>query len=945
MDLQPTQSAASQIAFVFNNVGHYEQLLAAFRPDVEVHVLDAGQDGLAQIAAVLAGRSGIDAVHVIGHGAPGSLDLGALTLNSGNIGAYAGMLGRIGSALAPGGDILLYGCDVGAGAFGARFVGQVAQATGADVAASTDPTGGEQRGGDWTLEYRTGSVTADGAFDAAAVRSLDMLLTPSVKDVTDSMATGAFVPGFTLTATSNTFAPDPDAAISGIYVNSGARSATYTISADGTSVGSFDLTGMTFVKFVDATFGHYVITVTGYKAGGGTATAKIDFATNTATPTVPDDFSDMTGLASFDVTVEYVSPEAGGGAWDITLDAFSVDNVAAPPPGTPDLTAGTDAGTSNTDNITNANTVAFTGTGADGASVTAFIDKNNNGVYDAGTDIAGTATVAAGSWTVSGLSTAGLADGTYKVYARQTISGATSGLSSALNITVDRTAPALAITSSKAALKVGETATITFTFSEDPGSSFDASDIAVSGGTLSGLTTTGAVRTATFTPTANTNATTASITVASGSYTDAAGNNGGAGATPSLTFDTKAPTLTVTSDKTVLKAGETATITFTFSEDPGASFVAGDVGVTGGTLSGLTTTGAVRTATFTPTPNTNAGTASISVAANAYTDGAGNNGGGGTAPGMTFDTLAPTVTISSSKSALKVGETATITFTFSEDPGASFAWDGTTGDVAVTGGTLGAISGSGTTRSATFTPDANTNAGTASITIASGTYADTAGNAGGAGSTPSVSFDTKAPTVTISSDKAALGTGETATITFTFSEDPGASFSWDGTSGDVAVSGGTLGAITGSGTTRTAVFTAGTGSSASISVTAASYSDAAGNTGAASSAFSITLDSTPPDAPSTPVLAAGSDTGSSTTDNLTKLATPTVKGTAEAGSTVKLYDGATEIGSGTADGAGNWSIMTSTLAGGAHAITAKATDAAGNTGPASGALAITVDAT
>ncbi|WP_373994803.1 Ig-like domain-containing protein, partial [Massilia sp. Root1485] len=49
-------------------------------------------------------------------------------------------------------------------------------------------------------------------------------------------------------------------------------------------------------------------------------------------------------------------------------------------------------------------------------------------------------------------------------------------------------------------------------------------------------------------------------------------------------------------------------------------------------------------------------------------------------------------------------------------------------------------------------------------------------------------LDTAAPTVTITSDVAALKAGETATVTFTFSEDPGASFTWNGTQGDVIVS-------------------------------------------------------------------------------------------------------------------------------------------------------------
>src|SRR3954452_16354711 len=106
------QSSADDIAFVFDNVRNYQALVAAFRPGVEVHVLDATQDGLEQMAVILQGRSEIGALHIIGHGAKGSLDLGSLTLTAQNIEDYRDVLGRIGATLAPGGDILLYGCDV-----------------------------------------------------------------------------------------------------------------------------------------------------------------------------------------------------------------------------------------------------------------------------------------------------------------------------------------------------------------------------------------------------------------------------------------------------------------------------------------------------------------------------------------------------------------------------------------------------------------------------------------------------------------------------------------------------------------------------------------------------------------------------------------------------------------------------------------------------------------
>src|SRR5439155_526352 len=67
-------------------------------------------------------------------------------------------------------------------------------------------------------------------------------------------------------------------------------------------------------------------------------------------------------------------------------------------------------------------------------------------------------------------------------------------------------------------------------------------------------------------------------------------------------------------------------------------------------------------------------------------------------------------------------------------------------------------------------------------------------------------------------------------------------------------------------------------------------------------------------------------------------------GTAEAGSTVTILVDGTSKGSATATG-GNYSVTTSALTAGVHAITATATDPAGNVSAASAALSITIDTT
>jgi hypothetical protein len=71
-------------------------------------------------------------------------------------------------------------------------------------------------------------------------------------------------------------------------------------------------------------------------------------------------------------------------------------------------------------------------------------------------------------------------------------------------------------------LTAGNTATITFVLSEDS-TNFNASDVTVTGGTLSGFSGSGSTYTALFTPTANSNSS-GVVRVASNAFNDAAGN-------------------------------------------------------------------------------------------------------------------------------------------------------------------------------------------------------------------------------------------------------------------------------------------------------------------------------------------------------------------------------------------------------------------------------------
>ncbi len=150
---------ATEIVFIDPSVEGYEQLAAGLGAAVEVVILDGDRDGVEQIASVLEGRTGVDAIHIIAHGTSGSLDLGSATLTAESItGEHADKLATISEALSARADILIYGCDFAAGETGTEAVWLLAEATGADVAASDDLTGAAALGGDWELEVSSGRI-------------------------------------------------------------------------------------------------------------------------------------------------------------------------------------------------------------------------------------------------------------------------------------------------------------------------------------------------------------------------------------------------------------------------------------------------------------------------------------------------------------------------------------------------------------------------------------------------------------------------------------------------------------------------------------------------------------------------------------------------------------------------------------------------------------------
>jgi hypothetical protein len=185
----------------------------AGRP-LDVVTVDAGTDGLSVVTDRLAQQAGApyDAVHLIGHGEPGSMRLGSASLDLTTLRARAGEIAGWSAGLGADADLLLWGCDVAADGDGRALVDGLAALTGADVAASVDATGGLQAGGDWTLEVSTGAIEAGAPIGAALQAAFDGTLGFTPQGTGDTVVVDSQVvqePGDTASTASRTVAAGP----------------------------------------------------------------------------------------------------------------------------------------------------------------------------------------------------------------------------------------------------------------------------------------------------------------------------------------------------------------------------------------------------------------------------------------------------------------------------------------------------------------------------------------------------------------------------------------------------------------------------------------------------------------------------------------------------------------------------------------------------------------
>ena len=164
-------AATREIAFIDPAVSDVHVLLTGLRPNVRPILLDTAELAPRQMARALAGCQGLDAIHIIAHGAPGEVSFAAGALSVESVEDHAADLAALGARLGPDASLMLWTCETGQGKRGQDFIDALAAASGAKVAAATRFIGAAARGGGWELDKRAGAPNVPAPLSGAGIAS------------------------------------------------------------------------------------------------------------------------------------------------------------------------------------------------------------------------------------------------------------------------------------------------------------------------------------------------------------------------------------------------------------------------------------------------------------------------------------------------------------------------------------------------------------------------------------------------------------------------------------------------------------------------------------------------------------------------------------------------------------------------------------------------------
>ncbi|MDB9529034.1 DUF4347 domain-containing protein [Oscillatoria sp. CS-180] len=176
---------------VDSNIDDLQILLDIAVENNDVFLLDNTQDGVEQITSLLRStNSAPEALHLVSHGAPGTLSLGNSELSLSTLNHYSEQLKSW-----PIRDLFIYGCNVAAGDAGEEFLQKIQSLTQANIAASTHKVGHRTLGATWNLDVELGHVQASSFVTPALADNYFGSFVTEVFVQTEDNASNGGVPG------------------------------------------------------------------------------------------------------------------------------------------------------------------------------------------------------------------------------------------------------------------------------------------------------------------------------------------------------------------------------------------------------------------------------------------------------------------------------------------------------------------------------------------------------------------------------------------------------------------------------------------------------------------------------------------------------------------------------------------------------------------------------
>ncbi|MEG5178963.1 DUF4347 domain-containing protein, partial [Microcoleus sp. A2-D5] len=323
---QAEPEAKKSLVVVDSRVENYRQLIGGIKAGTEVFVLSQTREAIDQITEILRHRQNINSLHIVSHGREAAIAIGSTELNIDNLETYSNQLQQWGKALSKSASILLYGCNIAAGEAGLKFIQKIKEFTGANIAASQNPTGSAALGGDWKLEITTGQINAELAFEKEVLENYTSVLATLVsEDFKNSTVVGPWIYGIAGTSTQPGLTAG--AANSGVIPSLGnndpAGGGALRLTSNANNQSAYVL----YNNPISAT-GGLRVTFDLFSYNKGTSTEGADglsfFLINgTATPTKAGGFGGSLGYASNNSLTPALNSEGiSGGYLGIGLDEF-----------------------------------------------------------------------------------------------------------------------------------------------------------------------------------------------------------------------------------------------------------------------------------------------------------------------------------------------------------------------------------------------------------------------------------------------------------------------------------------------------------------------------------------------------------------------------------------------------------------------------------------------